>query len=297
MVGPLPFPVVDTHVHLWDARTYHRLHGDWLDARPELKRSWLPADLERELAACGVERAVIVEAARDSHSLNRWWLKQAEAYGFLGPVVAGCRLEQPDLARWLDDYSASPHLAGVRCLPAGRPHQWTENPATLRGLAELAGRGLCLELLVEWPAFPAVGRLAARFPGLPIILDHCGAPPFPEGPEALDAWAAGLRELAARENVTVKYASLLLYADPQRDSGQLCAKATFLLDLFGPDRLMWGSNWPVELRYGSYLETFQFMRACAGSLTLREQRALFGGTAVRVYGISASVPEMAARNE
>jgi predicted TIM-barrel fold metal-dependent hydrolase len=150
-VEPSAYPIIDTAVHLWDARTYHRMRGDWLDRRPELKRSWLPADLEGELASCGVRQAVIIEAARDRHELNLWWLELAQLHAFLGPVVAGSKLEQPDLVAWLDAYSRSEHFAGIRTMPAGAPSEWGENPVTARGLAELARRDLCLELLVGWP--------------------------------------------------------------------------------------------------------------------------------------------------
>ena len=79
-------------------------------------------------------------------------------------------------------------------------------------------------------------------------------PPFAGGPEEWAAWSEGFRALARRPNVTVKYASLLLYAEPVADLARLRPPAEFLLETFGPARLMWGSNWPVELRYGSYRE-------------------------------------------
>jgi L-fuconolactonase len=278
-------PIIDTAVHLWDAATYHRMHGDWLDARPELKRSWLPADLEHDLAACGVRQAVIIEAARDRHELNLWWLELAQRHAFLGPVVAGGKLEQPDLAAWLDAYTRSEHFAGIRTMPAGAPSEWGENPATARGLAELARRDLCLELLVGWRAFAAVAALADAYPHLCIILDHCGMPPFAGGPEEWAAWSAGFQALAQRPNVTVKYASLLLYAEPVRDLARLRPPAEFLLETFGPSRLMWGSNWPVELRYGSYRDTFDVMQACAGPLSPAEQAELYGGAARHAYRI------------
>lgn len=281
-------PIIDTAVHIWDASTYHRMHGDWLDARPELKRSWLPADLEGLLTANGVQQAVIIEAARDSHKMNLWWLDQAATYPFMGPVMAGCKLEQPDLTAWLDEYSQSRHFVGIRTMPAGPPSEWTENPATARGLSELADRGLILELLVGWRAFSAVAALAGTYPSLQIILDHCGIPPFCGSSEEWAAWSEGFKALKQHPNVTVKYASLLMYAEPIRDMARLRVPAEFLLETFGPARLMWGSNWPVETRYGTYRETFEVMKTCAGSLSLDEEAALYGGTATRIYRITPS---------
>lgn len=262
------------------------MHGDWLDARPELIRSWLPEDLEGELAACGVRQAVIIEAARDSHKLNLWWLDQAAAYPFLGPVMVGCKLEQPDLTAWLDDYSRSRHFVGIRTMPAGPPSEWIENPETARGLSELARRDLVLELLVGWKAFAAVAALAGIYPSLQIILDHCGIPPFAGDSEEWAAWSEGFKALNQYPNVTIKYASLLMYAEPVRDLARLHPPAEFLLETFSPSRMMWGSNWPVETRYGTYHETFEVMKACTGPLSPDEEAALYGGTAARVYRIS-----------
>lgn len=285
MQSPSGPSVIDTAVHLWDAATYHRMHGDWLDARPELKRSWLPADLKPELEAHGVRQAVIIEAARDRHALNLWWIEQARQHAFLGPVVVGAKLEQPDLAAWLDAYAQHRHCAGLRTMPAGPPADWNVNPLTAKGLAELMRRDLCLELLVGWRAFGAVTALADTYPDMRIILDHCGIPPFNGGPEEWTAWSNGLGDLARRPNVTMKYASLLLYADPVRDLARLRPAAEYVLEAFGPARLMWGSNWPVELRYGTYGELFDVMRACAGTLSPAESAALYGDTARRVYRI------------
>lgn len=286
-MNPSGYPVIDTAVHLWDAATYHRLHGDWLDRWPELKRSWLPGDLERELASCGVRQAVIIEAARDSHRLNLWLLELAQQHSFLGPVVVGCKLEQPDLATWLDDYAPSGQLAGIRTMPAGEPAAWANNPATARGLRELERRDLCFELLVGWTAMAAVAELADAYPNLRIILDHCVMPPFHGGADEWTAWSDGVKQLARRPNIVVKYASLLLYAEPDRALASLRRPADHLLRTFGPTRLMWGSNWPVELRYGAYGETLDMMRACAGPLSPAESAALYGGTAIHAYRIPA----------
>jgi L-fuconolactonase len=279
-------PIIDTAVHLWDAATYPRMHGDWLDSRPELKRSWLPADLEKELLSCQARRAVIIEAARDFHSLNLWWLDLARQHTFLGPVMVGCRFEHPNLIPWLDAYSQYKQFAGIRTMPPGPPSDWNEDPVVANGLRELAQRNLCLELLVSWQAFPAVACFANAYPHLRIILDHCGMPPFNGDSDQWLAWSKGLESLADYPNVTVKYSSLLLYADPVRELSLLRRPADFLLETFGPTRLMWGSNWPVELRYGSYRETFELMQACVGPLSSSERTALYSDTAVRAYKIS-----------
>lgn len=274
--------VIDTHLHFWDLATY-KGHDDWLQGTPSINRNFLPPDLKPHMDACGVDQAVIVEAARNSHALNLWWLELAARYGYIGAVVAGCALEQDNLSAWLDEYAQSPYFVGVRTSPAGPSDGWTENKLTERGLRELMRRDLSLDLLVNYDAFPVVGRLAAQHPSLRIIVDHCGNPPYREG--KLDLWRANLAPLAAHPNIVVKYSSLLLYTYPDISVARLRPVAEFLIEKFGVDRLLWGSNWPVELLGGTYEEAFHTMRGAAEPLTAEERAALFGGNAARFYRV------------
>jgi L-fuconolactonase len=273
--------IVDTHLHFWDLTSYDRT--DWLRGKPVLERSYLPEDLAPEFAACGVDRGVLVEAARDSPALNRWWLALAEQSPLIGAAVLGCCLEQPDLIAWLDEYGRSRYFVGVRTTPAGAPDTWAGNPATQAGLAELERRELSLDLLVPYTALAAVDELAAAHSELRIILDHCANPPLREG--KLGEWAAALRPLAARPNVHVKYSSLLLYSYPDSQEARLRPVTDFLFERFGVARMLWGSNWPVELLGGSYAAALDTMRACAEPLSAAERVALFGVNAARFYRV------------
>ena len=172
--------VIDTHLHFWDLATYQRI--DWFPPGSLLHRNFLPPDLKPHFDNCVIDRGVIVEAARDSHDLNLWWLELAAQYDYIGAVVAGCRLEQDDLTAWFDEYAASPYFVGVRTSPAGSPDTSdTLDQQTDCGLKELMRRDLSLDILVNYKALGAVGQLAAQYPSLRIIVNHCGGPPFREG--------------------------------------------------------------------------------------------------------------------
>src|SRR5262245_27643858 len=93
-------PVIDTHLHFWDFANYLG-HDAWLHDTPSINRNFLPPDLKPHFDAVGVDKGVLVEAARNSHELNLWWLKLAEQYDYIGAVVAGCYVEQDDLTAWL----------------------------------------------------------------------------------------------------------------------------------------------------------------------------------------------------
>jgi L-fuconolactonase len=277
-------PIVDTHLHFWDLATYHRT--GWMRDRTLLLQNYLPPDLKPEFDTCGVDYGIIVEAARDSHSLNLWWLSLAEKYPYIGAVVGGCALEQGNLAEWFDAYAESPYFVGVRTIPAGPAEQWSENPETARGLRELTRRGWSLDLLVGYETYPAVGELARAHPDLPIILDHCAHPPIRE--KRLDAWQDALAPLAAYPNIHIKYSSLLLYSYPDTDVEQLRPLTNFLFERFGVERMMWGSNWPVELLGGTYTQAFAVMQTCAEHLSAAERAQLFGGNAARFYRVVLS---------
>lgn len=275
--------VVDTHLHFWDMATYHA-HSDWMRDTPAIFRSFLPEDVKLHFDACGVHRGVIIEAARTSHQLNLWWLALAERYSYVGAVVAGCFLEQADLASWFDEYAHSPYFVGIRTALAGPPEDWATNPDTARGLNELVRRDLSLDLLITHEAFEAARQVAAKHPSLRLIIDHCGGPPLREG--QLDVWRKQFAPLAGQTNIHVKYSSLLYYAEPDTSVERIRPVAEFLLETFGPGRLIWGSNWPVELLGGTYEQSFNTTRAALQPLTTAEERvAIYGGNAAQFYRV------------
>ena len=273
--------MIDTHLHFWDLETYQHQH--WFKDKPLLQRSWLPPDVKPVFDQCGVTSGVIVEAGKDDHALNKWWLELAEQYDYIGAVVLGCSLEHENLTAWLDEYGQSPYFVGLRSNPTGAPSSWRDNAATQRGLAELERRDLSLDLLLGYPAFAAVGELAAAYPALRINLNHCAHPPLREGD--LRAWATALEPLVAYPNIHIKYSSLLLYSYPDSEEARLRGVTDFLFGRFGIERMMWGSNWPVELLGGSYWDAFTAMRMCAEPLTGEERQALFLDNAKRFYRV------------
>lgn len=273
--------MIDTHLHFWDLNTYQ--HQGWLKGKPVLERSWLPPDLKPEFDRCGVTGGVIIEAGKDDHALNLWWLELAERYEYIGAAVLGCTLEHPNLTAWLDEYGQSSYFVGLRSNPTGAPESWQGNAATQHGLAELTRRNLSLDLLVGYNAFAAVAEIAAAYPTLRIILDHCAHPPLREGD--LRGWATALEPLAAYPNIHIKYSSLLLYSYPDSEEARLRGVTDFLFARFGIERMMWGSNWPVELLGGSYWDALTAMRMCAEPLTGEERQALYLDNAKAFYRV------------
>ena len=201
-------------------------------------------------------------------------------------LVGSYSITSPRLAEWLDAYAGKPWFVGIRSQPQLPPERWEEDAAADRGARELQRRGLVLDILVEHPLIPAVGRFARRHEGLTLVLNHCGLPPFRSGD--LTPWERHVRDLAAVPNVVVKYSSFFLHCHPRCDRELLRRAAAVLFEAFGSERLLWGSNWPPELVGGSYGEAYAAMLGSAPDLSAAERARVLRHNAVRVYGLPAA---------
>ena len=296
----LDFPLIDAHHHLarlergypWlgpDA-PIDRYHGD----DRALRRDYALADYLEDVGALPVVASVHVEnGAADALAEARWIGEVIAAEGPVPAVhVARADLSDPAVDALLDELAAMPHVRGIRHIlnwhpdarwtHTDRPHIMTEQP-WVRAFATLAARGLSFDLQVFADQLPEATRLAARHPETVIVLDHAGMPAARDA-EYLRAWRADLAALARCEKVTVKVSAIGTtdHAWTPESLDEIIAPT---VDIFGPDRVMFGSNFPVDGLYSTFAELYSaFDRATAG-FSPRERRAMFGETAARVYRI------------
>lgn len=274
---------IDTHVHFWKIEEY-KPYAAWFKEKTFLNRDYLPQELELQLQETAVEGAIIVGAAPDSRQHNLWCGSLVKQHSYLSALIASYSLENAELPKLLDDFFDKPWFVGIRAKPASAPTEWASDAKANKGILELKQRGLKLDMLVDETLLPAVSSLAAQYDDLPIIVNHCGLPPFKDG--NLSVWARNMAELALRPNVFVKYSSFFLHCYPNCNEGQLKQAANVLLEHFGTKRLLWGSNWPPELMGGSYQDAFDLMALCAGDLSDDEYNQVFNENARAVYGFS-----------
>jgi L-fuconolactonase len=188
-------------------------------------------------------------------------------------------------------------LAGLRELPGGEllvgiRHQvqgeadpdWLCRPDVLRGLRAVADAGLRYDLLTLPHQLPAAVRAATEIPELTFVLDHLSKPPIRTG--GLEPWANRLRALGRLPNVACKLSGMVTEADPERwKAADLRPYSDIVLEAFGPERVMFGSDWPVCLLAASYGRVVEVARELTSHLSAAEQDAVFGGTAARAYGL------------
>lgn len=265
--------VVDAHLHIWDLA---RSEYAWLAPGHPLHETFTAEQAEAELRAAGVDRAVLVQA-EDSERDTDLMLEAADRHPWIAGVVGWVRLDDPPVAeRRLE------RLCGVRHLVHDDPRDgFLALPTVRRSLQELADRGLPFDVPDAWPRhLAATAALAAAIPELRIVVDHLGKPPY--GGADWESWRATLADVAARPNTVAKVSGL--QAPPRPFTvDEVRPPWEVALELFGPDRLMWGSDWPVTMLVGGYAQAWEVMSALVGELSQDEQNRVLSGTATDVY--------------
>ena len=275
--------IVDSHQHFWNLE---REPMPWMGpAHAAIARTFEPADLRPLLDECGIDSTILVQAACTDADTDAMF-EQADANAWIGAVTAWVDLTSSRRARArLDRLAQRPKLRGIRHLihEENDPH-WILREDVLDGIALLEDRGLVLELVCVYPRHLGdVPELAQRFPDLTLVIDHLGKPPLLT--ERMADWTTLVRRAAAHGNVAAKISGLNTVLTASRWTGSDMRDAVEVaVDCFGPDRLMWGSDWPYSLLNGDYgkvwRETVEIVASVAGD---DGTRRILGGTPARLY--------------
>jgi L-fuconolactonase len=216
-----------------------------------------------------------------------WLLSLADQTPLIQGVVGWVPLIDEGVGKDLARLSPHPKLKGVRHVLQEEPDEYFLRDDFHRGLALLPSFGLRYDLLIFQRQLPVAIQLVDRQPNLPIILDHIAKPEIRKG--RIDpAWKAGMAELAKRENLTgVKLSGMVTEVlDDDLDHGTLQAYVEESLTLFGPNRVMFGTDWPVcLLRIESYQAWADSVRRYISKLSPTEQQAILAGNCTRIYGL------------
>ncbi|MET9730273.1 amidohydrolase family protein [Streptomyces sp. NPDC006458] len=283
--------LVDAHHHVWDLR--HRPQP-WLDdpAHEVIRHSFGPEDLRaaatRPIAGRSLDATVVVQCV-PSVPETRELLHLADEDPLIGAVVGWADLASPAIGDVLDSLLAGPggrYLRSVRHLVQDEPDSgWLQRPPVERGLRAVAGRGLAYDVLIRSHQFPQAVALAERMPELPLVLDHAGKPPLAR--RSLDDWERHIRRLAAHAHVRCKVSGLVTEADHGSWTVDDIRPAwEVLLDAFGPDRLMFGSDWPVCVLAGGWNRWAATVEELLGDCADTEAAAVLAGTAADFYQLS-----------
>ena len=273
---------IDAHQHFW---VYNEADYGWMDERMgRLRRDFLPGDLAREQAALAFDGSVAVQA-RSTLEETAWLLELADADERIRGVVGWVELCSPEVSEQLDLFAAHPKCVGMRHLVHDEPDvEFMLQPEFLHGLEKLDSYGLVYDLLLRPPHLPIARRVVERFPNQRFVLDHMAKPAIAE--QRFSPWDEDLRRLARCENVSCKLSGLVTEAEwngwKPRD---FAPYLEIVLDAFGSERCMVGSDWPVCTLAGEYSEVMKLVIDWISQLSASEQAAILGETCSRVYGL------------
>jgi L-fuconolactonase len=274
---------LDSHQHFW---RYTSADYGWIGPGMEvLKRDRMPNDLHPHLASLGLDGTVAVQA-RQSLEETQWLLDLADQHPFVKGVVGWVDLRSPDVHEHLEQFSAHPRFCGVRHVLQDEPNdQFMLGTAFLRGIAALAKFDLRYDVLIFPRHLPTACELVKRFPDQPFVLDHMAKPMIKAG--LIAPWDTDLRKLASYTNVSCKVSGLVTEADWQgwRPS-DLTPYLDVVFELFGADRLMFGSDWPVCTVAGTYSDIAAVLADYVQALSESERASVWGQTAQRFYGLT-----------
>lgn len=275
------FPIVDSHLHLWDPR---RLSYPWLSGT--LDRPFLPADFQAASAAVAIESLVFLECAAAPHLAMEeaaWVLDQAKLEPRISAMVCHAALENGDAVRLdLERLTATEKVRGVRRIYQDEPDPaFCTRPDFISGVRALADYGLSFDMCLKHPQLQASIALADACPNVPIVLDHIAKPGIKAG--LMQPWADQMRDLAKRENVVCKLSGVATEAAADWTPETLRPYMEVALDAFGPSRIMFGGDWPVSTLAITYPTWVAVVDELIKDLTETEQRQIYRDTARAFY--------------
>jgi L-fuconolactonase len=273
---------IDAHQHYWQIS-----RGDYFWMGPHvapIMRDVFPVDLAPHLKAAGIASTVVVQAAA-TVAETEFMLDLADAEPSIAAVVGWVDLGADDVEATLRRLAARPKFRGIRPMLQDIEDTFDVlKPKHLAALKLLPKLNLRLDALAQPRHLPLVAALADHIPELPIVVDHAAKPFIAKG--ILEPWASDMAALAKRPSVLCKFSGLVTEAGPNWSVAGLKPYADHLIACFGPERLMFGSDWPVCELAATYENWLAAAKELLAGLSPAEQDAVFGGNAARFYGIA-----------
>jgi L-fuconolactonase len=273
---------IDSHQHFWQ---YDPARDTWIDdTMPAIRRDFMPADLKPVLEQNQIDGCVAVQA--DQSEVETLFLLQlAGQNDFVKGVVGWTDLQAADLDEKLDEYKKQTLLKGFRHVLQSEPDDaYMLRPAFVEGVQKLGRRGFTYDILIFPRHLPHASSFVQQCDDQPLVLDHLAKPYIKDG--RIEDWARDIRQLAIYTHVHCKVSGMITEADwTTWTYEQLVPYLDVAFEAFGPDRLLFGSDWPVCLLAGEYQKVKQILVRYMADFSESEKDKVFGGNAVKFYGL------------
>jgi L-fuconolactonase len=277
--------IIDAHQHFWKLDL--PFNYGWLHTQQNepICRSYLPADLKTHLDACGIDKSVFVQTQHDVAE-NRWVLKLAEQNDFIAGVVGWVDLASEKCEDQLAEFKDHPKFVGIRHIVHDEPDDdFIVRPEILRGLKVLQKHKVPYDLLFFAKHLKHAVRLGQELPELPMVIDHLSKPKIKDHITA--GWIDELKAAAKFPNMYCKLSGMVTEADwNQWKPADLKPYVEAALEAFGPERCMYGSDWPVCELAGTYEQVYNALIAVLGPISDSERAQILGGTAKKFYSLN-----------
>ena len=272
---------IDSHQHFLNP---DRISYCWMKPDMPLAKNFLPSDLKPWLEKHGIQKTILVEAA-DSEEENDFMFQLAEENDFIAGIVIWLDMESPVFSTNLSRYLRMPKFVGIRpMIESIADEQWMLRPAVKKSFGELQEKNVCFDFLTHPKHLPYALQILDEFPELRTVINHISKPPIRDG--ITDPWAGLIEEAAAHDNVFCKLSGMITEADHKTWKPEdLAPYIKHILKVFGPDRCMFGSDWPVCLLAGTYDDVIQALEKNISGLSNQAREDIFSGTASRFYRI------------
>ncbi|MGA7811066.1 amidohydrolase family protein [Bradyrhizobium sp.] len=275
---------IDAHHHLW---TLARGDYGWLTrALAPIYRDFQLQDLAPHLAAASIDGTILVQAA-PTEAETMFLLDIADSTEVVRGVVGWTDFDAADAVARIDALAARNLLVGLRPMVQDiADDDWLLNPALVRPLTAMARHGLVFDALLLPRHLPRLLHVIGRHPDLTFVLDHCAKPRLATGEIAaceIRTWRRDIALLAQHPNIVCKLSGLVTEAAPDWQIADLRQAVDHVVTCFGPQRLLWGSDWPVVDLAGGYAAWFAAAETLLADLSPFDRAAVFGGSAARVY--------------
>ncbi len=277
--------IIDAHQHFWKLDL--PFDYEWLrePQHEKICRDFMPVDLLPQLVDAGVTKTVFVQTQHSADE-NRWALSLADRFSFIAGIVGWVDLKSEHCEKQLLEFRDNPLFVGVRHITQGEPDDdFIVRPDVVRGLKILEKHGVPFDLLFYTRHLKHAATLGKLLPSLPMAIDHLAKPKIREG--EISEWSRDLKNAAAFPNIYCKLSGMVTEADWKTwKPAQLKPYVDSALEAFGPERCMFGSDWPVCELAGSYSQVSGALQQLLLPLSASEKHQIYCETASRFYGLN-----------
>ncbi|MGB9466308.1 MAG: amidohydrolase family protein [Candidatus Acidiferrum sp.] len=275
--------IIDSHQHFWK---YDPVRDAWItDAMSVIKRDFMPEEFERECDANGVDGSIVVQVDQ-SEDETHFLLDLAERHKRIAGVVGWVDFLSPSVEERFKYFSQFKKLCGFRHVAEVEPEDFLAGRDFTRGISRLREFGFAYEILIYPKQLPAAIELVSRFPEQRFVVNHAAKPLIKAG--SREPWAGCMRAIAQNPNVFCKVSGLVTEADWHHWKPEdIHPYLDVVFEAFGPERLMFGSDWPVCLLAANYKQVKELIETYVDTHAAKHKENIFGGNAIRFYGLKA----------